>query len=238
MQEHQPSSPTDARTAAASGTQASKPAKDLYEPYVTPHWLWVSLRSLARLIFFLVLSVKLVGLKNVPKNGPFIIACNHLSWTDIPLVPAYLAPQVVYLAKEESFQSRTGWMVRLLSAIPVKRGEADRQLLRASDSLLKRGKILIIFPEGTRSKSRQLAQAHAGVGMIALRAGVPVVPVAISGSENALKKFRPRITIVYGEPMLLQPKGAKVTKNDINEATEAIMQRIASMLPEAYRGAY
>ena len=97
---------------------------------------------------------------------------------------------------------------------------------------------MIIFPEGTRSKNRKMAQAHAGVGMIALRAGVPIVPVAICGSENALKKFRPRITIVYGEPMFLQPKGAKITKDDINDATEAVMHRIASMLPESYRGVY
>ena len=238
MQENQPSSPTRTQSSAAAGTQPCKPAQNLYESYATPSWFWISLRAIARLVFFLVLSVKLVGIKNVPKNGPFIIASNHLSWTDIPLVPAYLSPKVVYLAKEESFQGRIGRLVTLQGAVPVKRGEADRQLLRASDALLKRGKILIIFPEGTRSKSRQLLQAHAGVGMIALRAGVPVIPVAVCGSEHALKKFRPHVTITYGEPMILQPKGAKVTKDDINNAKEAIMRRIASMLPESYRGVY
>ena len=74
--------------------------------------------------------------------------------------------------------------------------------------------------------------------MIALRSGVPVVPVAIYGSEKAFKKFRPQITITYGEPMILAPKGKKITREDIEEVTEQVMLRIASMLPPEYRGVY
>ena len=239
MQEHQP--PSISTQSAAQSEQPGKPAKaekNLYEPYVTPRAAWVSLRALAKFVFFLILNVHLKGRHNVPKTGPYIIASNHLSWTDIPLVPAYLDPQVVYLAKEELYESKLGWLVRFLGAIPVKRGEADRQLLRASDDLLKRGKILVIFPEGHRTEKHSMIEAHAGLGMIALRAGVPIVPVAVAGSEHALKKFRPRITITYGEPMILQPKGKKVTKDDINEGTQQVMRRIASMLPESYRGVY
>lgn len=235
MQEHQPPSTAGTRAPAAA---PGPTAKNLYEPYITPTWFWVGLRTFARVVFFLILNVKLVGRKNVPKTGPYIIASNHLAWTDVPLVPAYLSPRVVYLAKEELFVGKYGWLVRLLGAIPVKRGEADRQLLRASDELLKRGKILVIFPEGHRSDNQQLIQAHAGLGMIALRAGVPVVPVAVYGSEHALKKFRPRIIITYGEPLILKPRGAKLTKEDINEATETVMRRIAGMLPPSYRGVY
>lgn len=241
MQEHQTPSTADTPTPTTTPAQparASKAQKNLYEPYLTPIWCWVGLRSFARGVFFLLLNVKLVGRKNVPKDGPFIIASNHLSWTDIPLVPAYLSPRVIYLAKEELFVGKLGWLVRLLGAIPVKRGEADRQLLRASDDLLKRGKILVIFPEGTRSKKRKMNAANAGIGMIALRAGVPVVPVAIYGSEHAFKRFRPRITITYGEPITLQPKGAKITKEDIKNATETVMRHVAEMLPETYRGVY
>lgn len=240
MQEHQPlsSENTQAQAASTQPARAAKPKKDLYEPYVTPRWCWVGLRSFARFVFFLLLNVKLVGRQNVPTKGPFFIVANHLSWTDIPLVPAYLAPQVIYLAKEELFLGKLGWLVRFLGAIPVKRGEADRQLLRASDDLLKRGKILVIFPEGTRSKARKMAPAHAGMGMIALRAGVPVLPVAICGSESSFKKFRPRVTITYGEPILLEPRGKKITKEDIKEATETAMRRVAAMLPESYRGVY
>ncbi|HEY1353723.1 MAG TPA: lysophospholipid acyltransferase family protein [Ktedonobacteraceae bacterium] len=244
MQEHRPShdSPrTPGAGAARLSAQAApsgRGAKNLYEPYVTPAWFWVSLRALARLVFFLILNVELSGRQNLPEQGPYFLVSNHLSWTDVPLVPAYLSPQVVYLAKEELFMSRIGWLVRFLGAIPVKRGEADRQLLRACDDLLKRGRILVIFPEGHRSDNHQLIQAHAGMGLIALRAGVPVVPVAIRGSEYTLKRFRPRVTISYGEPLTLKPRGAKITKEDIQEATDTVMRRIAAMLPPAYRGVY
>lgn len=239
MQEHHAPPPTPgAARAAAQPTKSGRAARNLYEPYVTPTWFWVSLRALARLVFFLAFSVRLTGRQNVPKNGPYFLVSNHLAWTDVPLVPSYLSTPVVYLAKEELFLGRLGWLVRFLGAIPVKRGEADRQLLRASDDLLKRGRVLVIFPEGHRSDNHQLIPAHAGMGMIALRAGVPVVPVAVCGSEHAWKRFRPRITIAYGEPMDLKPKGAKITKEDIQEATETVMRRIAALLPPAYRGVY
>jgi 1-acyl-sn-glycerol-3-phosphate acyltransferase len=98
--------------------------------------------------------------------------------------------------------------------------------------------VLVIFPEGTRSKTQTMAKGHAGLGMIALRADVPVIPVAIWGSEHALKKFGTEITISYGEPMMLKPKGTKITREDIDNATEEVMKRIASMLPDRYRGVY
>lgn len=238
MQEHQSSSAARAQAPAALSGQPTKPTKNLYEPYVTPAWFWVSLRAVAHVVFFLLLDIKLKGRENVPKTGPYILASNHLSWIDVPLVPAYLSSQVIYLAKEELHKGRLAWLVRFMGAIPVRRGEADRQLLRASDELLKRGKILVIFPEGHRSDNHQMIQAHAGLGMIALRAGVPVISVAICGSEHALKKFRPRITITYGEPLVLKPKGAKITREDVSAATETVMRHIAEMLPPAYRGVY
>ncbi len=238
MQEHQPSAPNSQQSETVGPVKKAKPSKNLYEPYVTPRWFWVCLRAFARIVFFFVLDVRRLGKKNIPKSGPYIIAANHLSWTDIPLVPAYLNSQVIYLAKEELYEGNLGWLVRFLGAIPVKRGEADRQLMRASDDLLKHGKILIIFPEGTRSKTQSMNEAHPGLGLIALRSGVPVLPIAISGSESALKKFRPHITIRYGEPIVLQPTGKKVTREDINQGTETVMRRIASMLPPSYQGVY
>ena len=134
--------------------------------------------------------------------------------------------------------STFGWLSRFLGAFPVKRGEGDRQALKAANEQLKKGKVLIIFPEGTRSKTQEMAKGHAGLGMIALRANVPIIPVAIWGSENALKKFGAEITISYGEPMFLKPAGAKTTREDIDRVTDEVMKRIASMLPERYRGVY
>lgn len=216
----------------------TKSQKNLYEPYLMPLALWRVLRWIVRIIIGIVLDVHVVGSQNVPAQGAAIIASNHLSWADVPLIPAFLKRRVVYMAKEEAFQGKIGLLVRFFGAFPVKRGEADRQSIRAADELLKAGQILGMFPEGTRSKIHQLGKAHAGLGMVALRSGVPIIPVAIQGSENTFKKFRPRVTITIGEPMLLKPKGKKITREDIDEATDLVMWRIASMLPPAYRGVY
>lgn len=218
--------------------QPKKPEKNLYEPYVTPRILYEMLRYAVLLILAIVARVHVRGRYHVPQKGPFIIAPNHLSWIDIPAIPAYMPGKVVYMAKEESFSSKVGWLVRFLGAFPVKRGEADRQSLRAADEQLKRGNVVGIFAEGTRSKTRTMAKGHAGLGMIALRSGVPVIPVAVWGTENVFKKFGASVNIVYGEPMILKPKGAKITREDINDATETIMRRVAAMLPPQYRGVY
>jgi 1-acyl-sn-glycerol-3-phosphate acyltransferase len=216
----------------------NKPEKNLYEPYSTPRILYELIRWFTILAFSLVTRIRLRGRYNVPRKGPYIIASNHLSWTDIPLVPLFIPGKVVYMAKEEAFYSKMGWLVRFLGAFPVKRGEGDRQAIRAAGEQLAQGKVFIIFPEGHRSDTHSMIKAHAGLGMIALRSGVPVVPVAIWGSEKALKKFGAQVTITYGKPMVLKPKGAKTTREDIQEATEEIMHRIASMLPPEYRGVY
>ncbi len=216
----------------------TKPEKDLYKPYKMPPFLWALIRALARAVFAVIAHVHLQGLERVPKEGAFIVASNHLSWIDVPLIPSYFSRPVVYMAKDETFHSKYAWLVRFMGAFPVKRGEADRQALRAADEQLKAGNILIIFPEGTRSKTHTLATAHAGMGVIALRAGVPIVPVAVWGSEKVLKKFRHRVNVIYGEPITFKPKGSKITREDIDNVTQQVMQKIASMLPPEYRGVY
>ena len=232
----QPPQPVQAGKLAKS--TKTKPQKNLYEPYRMPMILWRLIRVVVRIIAALIFDIHTVGRQNVPETGPLIIASNHLSWADVPLIPAFLKRKVVYMAKEETFRGKGGWFVRFLGAFPVKRGEADRQSLRTAEEQLKAGRVLSIFPEGTRSKIHTLGQAHAGMGMIALRSGAPVIPVAIYGSEKSFKKFRPHITIIYGEPMILTPKGKKITREDIDRSTEQVMLRISSMLPPEYRGVY
>ena len=222
----------------STSVAAVKKAVNLYDPYVTPRLAYNIFRSFAMVVFALVARVHIRGHYHLPRKGPYILAPNHLSWTDIPLVAAYVPGKVVYMAKEEYFSSRIAWLVRFLGAFPVKRGEGDRQALRTAEEQLKKGNVLVLFPEGTRSRTRTLAKGHAGLGMIALRSGVPVIPVAVWGSENALKKFGTPITISYGKPMTFKPKGKKVTREDIDNATETVMYTIASMMPPVYRGVY
>jgi 1-acyl-sn-glycerol-3-phosphate acyltransferase len=218
--------------------ETKKPTKNLYEPYSTPHILWEIVRAVVQLIFFLWMHGRLRGRYNMPRKGPYIIAANHLSWLDIPFIPAFVHGKVIYMAKEELFHGKMGWLVRFLGAFPVKRGERDRQAIQAADQQLKQQKIFIIFPEGTRSKTHTMAKGNPGLGMIALRSGVPVIPVAIWGSEAGLKKFGAKVTISYGEPLIFKPKGKKITREDIQESTDEVMRRIAAMLPASYRGVY
>jgi len=218
--------------------KSTKAQKNLYEPFIMPMFLWRLIRFVVRIIVAIIFDVHVGGRQNVPETGQLILASNHLSWIDVPLIPAFLKRRVVYMAKEEAFKARGGWIVRFFGAFPVKRGEADRQSLRAAEEQLKAGRILCIFPEGTRSKIHKLGQAHAGMGMIALRSDARVLPVAIYGSENVFKKFRPRITIIFGEPMILTPKGKKITREDIDQSTKQVMHPISSILPPEYRGVY
>ena len=237
-QEQETSTSSDKQAQSVNATKTATVSKNLYEPYITPPILYHAIRWFAIFVFHLTARIRLIGRYNVPSEGGVILASNHLSWTDIPLVPLHFRRKVVYMAKEEYFNSKLAWLVRLLGAFPVKRGEGDRQALRAGEEQLKKGNILVIYPEGTRSRTRTLAKAHAGMGMIALRSGAPVVPVAIWGSEHALKKLGAPVTISYGEPMILKPKGNKITREDIDEATDKVMRKIAEMLPPAYRGVY
>src|SRR5579884_936133 len=151
-------SSTSAPNEKPTKSAKTKPEKNLYEPYVTPPILYHALRYIAIVIFAVIARVRLNGIENVPTEGPFIIAANHLAWTDIPLIPYNLTRKVVYMAKEEYFSSKIAWLVRFLGAFPVKRGEADRQALRAAEEQLKKGNILVIFPEGTRSRTRTMAK--------------------------------------------------------------------------------
>src|SRR5437763_10923241 len=161
--------PQPVRAGKIAKSTKTKPQKNFYEPYFMPMILWRLIRFVVHIIFAIIVDVHTIGRQNVPETGQLIIASNHLSWIDVPLIPAFLKRRVVYMAKEEAFKGRMGWIVRFFSAFPVKRGEADRQSLRAAEEQLKAGRILCIFPEGTRSKIHKLGQAHAGMGMIALR---------------------------------------------------------------------
>jgi 1-acyl-sn-glycerol-3-phosphate acyltransferase len=216
----------------------AKAEKNLYEPYSTPLICWVALQTIVRIISFFTMRIHLRGRHNIPRKGPYIIAANHLSWMDIPLIPTFIPGKVTFMAKEEAFHSPIGWLVRFLGAFPVKRGEGDRQAIRAAEQQLKQNKVFMIFPEGHRSETRQMAKGKAGLGMIALRSDVPVLPVAISGSEKGLKKFGAQITISFGKPIILKPKGIKITREDIEASTEEVMHAIAAMLPPRYRGVY
>jgi 1-acyl-sn-glycerol-3-phosphate acyltransferase len=148
------------------------------------------------------------------------------------------------MAKQELFDTPVvGWLFRAFGLIPVRRFEGDLKALRKAQNVLKRGHVLGMFPEGHRSDGKGLLEAEPGTAFIALRTGAPIIPVAIWGTEgitlprDALRFRGTRINVRFGEPFSL-PETKRATKEQIADGTRAIMEGIAALLPEKYRGVY
>jgi 1-acyl-sn-glycerol-3-phosphate acyltransferase len=148
--------------------------------------------------------MKVNGAENIPSTGGVIFASNHVAGGDPPFVGSAINREVYFLAKKELFRSfilRT--LIRSLNAIPVNRGIFDRNALTRAESILNEGYGLILFPEGTRSKTGELGKAKPGTGMLARRARVPVVPVFIQHSRDFLKLpfSGKRLKVNFGLPI-------------------------------------
>jgi 1-acyl-sn-glycerol-3-phosphate acyltransferase len=194
--------------------------------------------------FYGTLEVK--GAANVPLTGPLIVASNHLNDGDPGILAWGIPRRLIFMTKVELFKFPVlKQFLEAYGAFPVRRGEADLAALRSASEVLKGEGALVIYPEGTRSGlAARMRKAHSGTGLIALRSGVPVLPVAITGSQHMAmpkmfaKPFRHwRITLTIGEPFVL-PKPERLNGEAAEAATEAIMAKIAALLPESYRGYY
>jgi len=203
------------------------------------YWLAV---SFFRLCVFIWSRREVLGLQNVPRHGPAILASNHLNLADPPLLASLVPRRTIFMAKLELWSTPfVGWMYGLGGCIPVRRFEADVGALRRAEKVLREGHVLVMFPEGTRSRHPGLGKGHPGTAVIALRSGVPIVPVGVSGTEvvslPSVFLHRTRVRVAFGQPFTL-PQGQRLTTELAEEGTERIMKEIAALLPEACRGAY
>jgi 1-acyl-sn-glycerol-3-phosphate acyltransferase len=205
-------------------------------------WFYHVGRVIARALFTLLTRWEVRGRENIPSQGPVLVVANHLNLTDPPLLGVSLERKAIFMAKEELFRSPlSAYFVGSFGAFPVHRGKLDRKALRQSQQVLTDGLALVMFPEATRSKSARLQSAYPGSALIAMRSGVPVLPVGISGTER-IKGLswilrRPRITVNIGRPFYL-PASSRLTRAELAENTNLIMERIAELLPPQYRGVY
>ncbi len=202
---------------------------------------YLNLAWVKSLLFF-VTSVKVIDRDNTPKRGPIIIVCNHLNNADPPILTGTIPRRIYWLTKIEWFKTPIiGAMFKMAGMIPVRRFEADLHALRLCERALKKGWALGMFPEGTRSKSGALRPGEPGSALLALRTGVPILPVAIWGTENVkLPRAligRTHAYVRFGKPFSLTKK-TKISREDVAEATVTIMKSIAAILPEKYRGVY
>lgn len=190
-------------------------------------------KYLFRLIFFFALKVIVINKNNEVLNGGMVIASNHLSNWDPVIIGVFLRRRLSFMAKEELFSNKLfGKIIRIHGAFPVKRGKADVQALKQSLRILKNQEALCLFPEGTRSKTGELGEFQQGVAMIALKSGAKIQPVALRGTENAFKKFRPEITIVIGEVFDPKNVGKKDEKGLPETLTENLREKIAQLYSE------
>lgn len=196
------------------------------------------LHKLLGLFISVVFRCQVTGLHRIPAAGAVIIAANHISLLDPPVIGCSLpaARKVHFMAKIELFKIPVfGQIITALGAFPVRRGVSDRTAIRTALDILAQGKVIGIFPEGTRSKTGQLGRPAAGMAMLAVKSGAPVVPAMLLGTNKIFSRecFFPRIKIQFGEPVTLPPGcDGKEAAEYINTA---VMNEIARMLKEAQR---
>ncbi len=208
-----------------------------------------AVRQLARTIFGLASRWEVRGLHHLPKQGGVIVASNHISFWDPPMVGAALTREMHFLAKEELFSTPLlGSLIRSLNAIPIRRGTADLSGLTRAIEALKHGGGMLLFPEGSRMRDGELHPARPGVGLMSVQADVPIVSCYISGSNRPARWWtgRQRVRIWFGparhwRELAGRDQDLPAGRLLYRRVGEAVMREIAalksSQQAEASRGA-
>lgn len=190
---------------------------------------------IVRSLFKLVMKMEVVGLENFPRQGPVILAANHVTNFDVFPMQFALPRPIFFMGKAELFRNPLlDIFLRNLSGFPVNRGEKDLWAMRHAAKVLKYGQVLGMFPEGKRSKGKGLTVAKTGVARLAIDMDCPIVLVAVTGSDRFFKRFphRTRVRIEFLPPLL--PK----TGESPLALTDRLMFTLAQSLPEDMRGVY
>jgi 1-acyl-sn-glycerol-3-phosphate acyltransferase len=168
-------------------------------------WTYTFVRILVSLPTLLIYRVRAIGTENVPRSGALVLAPNHFSQMDHFFVGIYLRRKIRFMAKSQLFGPPVlTYIYKHGGAFPVRRGHRDEESFKTAFTILDQGEMLLVYAEGGRSRSGKLGEVKPGLGRIALESGVPVVPVAIQGSERVRrwKRFRfPKVTVRFGEPL-------------------------------------
>lgn len=157
-------------------------------------------------IFKIWLRWEVSGRENIPADGPVVIAANHLSLLDPPVLGAAATRKVHFMAKSELFKPAWfGALIRKLGAFPVRRGAMDRDAIKTGLTILKENKVLAVFPEGTRSKTGELGRAGGGAFMMAVKRKAKIVPAYIYGTDLKRHPGWPKVRVIFGKPMEYDP---------------------------------
>jgi 1-acyl-sn-glycerol-3-phosphate acyltransferase len=203
--------------------------------------------TLRRLVRFLVKTLtrtEFIGLENIPASGGLIIAINHMSHIDTPILFVNPVRSDITALVTTKYLERPliKWFTETAGGIWINREIADFTAIQTASKALAQGLALGIAPEGTRSKTARLQEGKPGTVMLALKSGAPIVPVGIAGTEDAFKRLlrlrRPRITVRIGEPFSLPEFQPHHRSEELKRWTDILMRRIAELLPPEYRGVY
>ena len=192
-------------------------------------WTYTLARIVLTLPTMLLWRVRAIGVENVPKQGPLVLAPNHFSQMDHFFVGLYLRRKIRFMAKSQLFGPPVlTYIYQHGGVFPVRRGHHDEEAFETVRQLLDQGEMLLVYAEGGRSRSQLLGQPKPGIGRIALESGVPIVPVAIKGSERARqwKRLRfPKVTVKFGEPLVYKIERAPDHERQLEVAIE-IFERV------------
>ena len=186
-------------------------------------------KFILRFLFNIFLRLRVEGAENIPKDGPLVIASNHLSLLDPPVIGTAATRKVHFMAKQELFVPILGDLYRILGAFPVRRGGADRAAIKHGIEILQSGQVLAIFPEGTRSKTGKLGKAEPGALMMASKAQATITPCCVIGTDYKRQgRIWPKVTVRFGKPIPL-PADAVVNKEFLQQMTTELMEHIAKL---------
>ncbi len=203
-----------------------------------------TLQRILRTIIWGLTRTTYEGLEHLPKQGGVLITTNHMSHLDTLLlfINSERLDVTALVADKYKKYPLFRWILEIGGIIWLDRENADFGAIRAAVGALKQGLALGIAPEGTRSQTAQLLEGKSGAVLVALKAGVPIVPVAIAGSEVVIKKALtlrfPKVTVRFGPVYTLPPLDPARRSEQMKEYTDEVMCRIAALLPEKYHGFY
>lgn len=193
-----------------------------------PDWIYEIVRLLLTPYLLIVHRARAIHTVNVPEGGPAIVAPNHFSFLDHFFVAVFLKRPVHFMAKSQLFKPPMQFIYRHGGVFPVRRGFRDEEAFKTAHLILERGDIVLMYPEGGRSRSGELGEPKRGLGRLALESGVPVVPAAIVGTQKARNWKRlsfPKVTVLYGDPVRFK-KVESPTREQQQEAAEMIFERV------------
>ena len=186
------------------------------------------LKPIVRAYYFLVRGIRATGTENVASPGGYILCSNHVSASDPFVLATCVRRRLHFMAKAELFKNRVvGGFISAIGAFPIRRGESDLGAVRESIRLLNEGHVVGIFPQGTRSRDNAHTHMEPGVALIALRAGVKVVPAYIDGPYRLFRKTR----VVFGAPVSLNDLGRRFDRATLDQATARLDKAIWDLKP-------